>query len=619
VTTFLNNQRRVRQDHRGGVPVQRHRDLAGTMPHANDRLDDTKVIFWADLVDRSGVLADLQPLWNDKGGRPNEINLRALIIAMQISASEGSCNLADIARLLATRLRHDSKVLLDLLPRAGRRVPASNPSAWEERVGRAVHALLDLMDPEAEQRGQAPRVRRGGRRAEPVTEQERAVLEQRLTTFGDKILKATWDWFVEQRPDAVAAWDGSVAHDATFIGAFSTGRNLAHEGADRAASDPQAGWYNVRGSGLTKPKRKFGYENDITMMVDVDTSAPIRFPQISLVVRTHIPGADPVGHLLQALHVLRGWQFPAGYIIADRGYTSSGVADRFGQGVVDAGYLPVMDYKKDRIGVVQAAHEGAIMVEGTWYSPCLPQALLTASRDFHDHRIDLPTYQQRLEERQHYEMRDKGRFAHGENSRKGCAAASSPNTPPKMGCDRKPNSLGPTLLGLPRVFTPPQQDTKACGQQAVTFPGNADRSLMYAQPLRYNTKPWLRVYRAGRNSMESLNQSAKFQIDLEKSNRRRVRGRAAAHVFTVLMHAAVNIRKISQWLEDAVTLPDGRVGVPRTYRVGMDAPQIRDDNAPDQASLYDEQPRPPDPNNPDDDEDLLFDEHGNIRFGDDEP
>jgi hypothetical protein len=119
--------------------------------------------------------------------------------------------------------------------------------------------------------------------------------------------------------------------------------------------------------------------------------------------------------------------------------------------------------------------------------------------------------------------------------------------------------------------------------------------------------------------MESLNQSAKFQIDLEKSNRRRVRGRAAAHMFTVLMHAAVNIRKISQWLEDAVTLPDGRVGVPRTYRVGMSAPQIRDDNAPDQTSLYDEQPRPPDPNNRDDDEDLLFDEHGNIRFGDDEP
>lgn len=54
------------------------------------------------------------------------------------------------------------------------------------------------------------------------------------------------------------------------------------------------------------------------------------------------------------------------------------------------GYKPVYDYRVDQLGK-QAGTEGAIMVEGTWYCPSMPQDLIDATEDLYAERIDRET------------------------------------------------------------------------------------------------------------------------------------------------------------------------------------------------------------------------------------
>ncbi|MEV0113257.1 hypothetical protein AB0H77_08400 [Streptomyces sp. NPDC050844] len=47
------------------------------------------------------------------------------------------------------------------------------------------------------------------------------------------------------------------------------------------------------------------------------------------------------------------------------------------------GFKPVYDYRTDQLGK-QAETQGAILVEGTWYCPSMPQPLIDATKDLYD-------------------------------------------------------------------------------------------------------------------------------------------------------------------------------------------------------------------------------------------
>ena len=52
-----------------------------------------------------------------------------------------------------------------------------------------------------------------------------------------------------------------------------------------------------------------------------------------------------------------------------------------------------MDYRDDQLGI-QASTGGALLVEGTWYCPALPEPLITATTHLRGHAIDRDLYDQ---------------------------------------------------------------------------------------------------------------------------------------------------------------------------------------------------------------------------------
>ena len=80
---------------------------------------------------------------------------------------------------------------------------------------------------------------------------------------------------------------------------------------------------------------------------------------------------------MRLLTSVRERGYPAGFLGADRGY-SQARPEHFHLPVRALGYSLVMDYKETELGR-QANSGGAVMVEGTFYCPAMPEDLVQAS------------------------------------------------------------------------------------------------------------------------------------------------------------------------------------------------------------------------------------------------
>ena len=207
-----------------------------------------------------------------------------------------------------------------------------------------------------------------------------------------------------------------------------------------------------------------------------------------------------------------------------------------------------MDYRADQLGI-QASSGGALLVEGSWYCPALPEPLITATTRLRDHAIDRDLYDRQISARAPYQLKRKdGPDAEG-YQRLSCPAF---GTHPGLMCPLRPASLSPRD-GRPKVLQPPEEPPKICTQTAITIaPGTGAR---YRQDLPYGTPAWQARYATLRNTIEGLNGYAKDPAHeaLAQPGRRRVRGIAAQSLFTALLLMAANIRKIRAWRELTAT------------------------------------------------------------------
>ena len=201
-----------------------------------------------------------------------------------------------------------------------------------------------------------------------------------------------------------------------------------------------------------------------------------------------------------------------------------------------------MDYRADQLGI-QASTGGALLVEGTWYCPALPEPLTTATARLRDHVIDRELYDQQIAARAPYQLKRKdGPDADG-YQRLSCPAL---GTHPRLMCPLRRASLSPRD-GRPKVLQPPDEPPKICRQTAITIaPGTGAR---YRQDLPYASPAWHARYATLRNTIEGLNGYAKDPAHeaLAQPARRRVRGIAAQSIFAALLLMAANIRKIRTW------------------------------------------------------------------------
>ena len=416
------------------------------------------------------------------------------------------------------------------------------------RVRYCFHQICGVVDPSPLPKNRRLTPEDLKARIKQITTAQAQAARDRLEALINALIEASISVLDEEEQ---AAFDGSAGLDATPVPLFSRGPSRR---AGLSASDPDGGWYvregdhREREDDKGKPLRKICRALEATIATTArPPGAPPATPNLVTGMAMTRPGEDPGGTGARVLASVAARGHKTGHLGCDRACTAA-LPERFHLPARALGYRPVMDYRADQLGI-QASTGGALLVEGSWYCPALPEPLTTATARLRDHDIDRPAYATQIAARAPYQLNRKdGPDADG-YERLSCPALGGH---PGLMCPLRQASLSPRD-GRPKVLQPPEEPPKICTQTAITIaPGTGAR---YRQDLPYGTPAWQARYATLRNTIEGLNGYAKDPAHeaLAQPGRRRVRGIAAQSLFTALLLMAANIRKIRAWRELTAT------------------------------------------------------------------
>ena len=510
------------------------------LPPAGGGVSDLAVAFAAELIDRSGKALVIEAALTRRTGRPRPLPVRAVLAALLcLALDDRPLFLTEATRLLFCQLSPASRRLLKV---SGVVTTQRAFLAAYRRVRYCFAAICSVMDPSA-----LPKNRRLTQddlkaRTRPMTPAQAEAARGRLEAFLNSLIEASISILTGEE---LAAYDGSAGLDATAVPLFSRGPSKR---TGLCASDPDGGWYvregdhREREDDKGKPLRKIAWALEATIATMArPPGAPPAHPNLAAGLALTRPGEDPGGTGARVLASLAARGHRPGPLGYDRAYTQA-LPGRFHLPARALGYQPVMDYKSGQLGI-QANTGGAILVEGTWYCPALPEPLITATTSLRGHAITRDLYGQQITARACYQLKHKdGPDADG-YQRLSCPAT---GTHPGLICPLRQASLSPRD-GRAKVLQPPPEPPKICTQTAITIA--PDIGARYRQDLPYGSPAWHKTYATLRNTIEGLNGLIKDPAHeaLAQAARRRVRGITAQSIFTALLLMAANIRKIRGW------------------------------------------------------------------------
>ncbi|HTW06754.1 MAG TPA: hypothetical protein VME46_04545 [Acidimicrobiales bacterium] len=503
------------------------------IPAASSDLCEQAIAFCTEVIDSSGVAERLEGLLERRTGRPRELKVRAILVALLLLAlDERPLHIKAATKLLFCRL---PEVWRQRLGTGGEPATKKAFLARYRQVRYLSHLALSVIDPSAEAKNRV------------VPEQELAGLRKKLSDAEAAVrgarLEAVINDLVESSArvcssDELDRFDGSVGLDATPVPLWSRGPS---RGAGTCASDPDGGWYIRQADhreatgpeGRALRKLSWALEATIATMGRPPASVPAH-PNLVLGLALGRPGEDPGGTGVRVLASVRARGWPAKYLGADRGYTQ-GTPERFHLPVRAMGYSLVMDYKSTQLGR-QANSQGAVMVDGTFYCPAMPEALVGASADHRAGKGDDDVYSARLAARTAWRLVRKSGPDKDGYERLACPAQGQH---PHLCCPLRPPARS---LGKVPVLAPPALPPKLCTQSAVTIA--PDIGPRHRQDLAFGTEEWARTYATYRNSTEGTNGYLKDTAheSLACPGRRRVRGIAAQSLFVALLLMALSAR-----------------------------------------------------------------------------
>jgi hypothetical protein len=516
------------------------------VPGPGSAPDGQAVAFAAELIDRSGRAPVIEAALAHRTGRSRPLPVRAVLTALLcLALDDRPLFLTEVTRLLFCQLSGASRALLGV---PGTAATHQAFLAAYRRVRYCFHQICGVVDPSPLPKNRRLSDQDLKARIKRLTTSQAQAARDRLESLVNALIEASISVLDEEER---AAFDGSAALDATPVPLFSRGPSKR---AGLSASDPDGGWYVREGDHREheddkgKPLRKICWALEATIAVTArPPGAPPAHPNLAIGLALARPGEDPGGTGARVLASVAARGHKAGPLGYDRAYTQA-LPERFHLPARALGYSPVMDYRDDQLGI-QANTGGAILVEGTWYCPALPEPLITATTWLRSHATTRELYDQQIAARAYYQLKHKdGPDADG-YQRLSCPAL---GTHPGLICPLRRTSLSPRD-GRPKVPRPPQEPPRLCRQTAITIA--PDIGARYRQDLPYGSPAWHARYATLRNTIEGLNGLLKDTAHeaLAAPARRRIRGIAACSLFTALLLMAANIRKIRAWR--ALTAP----------------------------------------------------------------
>ena len=528
------------------------------IPAVTSSLTDEAISFAIDVVDSSGVAERLEALLVRATGRRRTLALRALLVALLLLAiDDRPLHLKAATRLLYCSLSAHWRNALGVVGEASTK---KSLLARYRCVRYLFHLATSVMDPSCQVKNRVVSQEALDALAKELSEAEVVLRRERLESVVGDLLEASIKVCTNEE---LARFDGSAGLDATVVPLFSRGPSSR---AGTCASDPDGGWYVREGDhrDVIGPKakklRKLFWANEATLVtMGRPPGAVPAHPNLVLGACLTRPGEDPGGTAVRLLASLRVRGYPAGRLGADRGY-SQAHPERFHLPVRALGYSLVMDYKETELGR-QANSAGAVMVDGTFYCPAMPEVLVGASTDLRKGTIDAATHASRIEARTSWRLvRKEGPDADGYER----FACPGQGEHPHLNCPLRPASAKKALGQIP-VLDPPLDPPKVCTQSAITIA--PDVGARHRQDLAFGSPEWARTYATYRNTIEGTNGYVKDAAHeaLGQPGRRRVRGIAAQSLFVGLLLMAANFRKIAAF-RDLAAAGDGPKVVARARR-----------------------------------------------------
>lgn len=511
-----------------------------SIPAASSVITEEQIGFCVGLIDKSGIAERLEALLSRRTGRPRTVGVRAVLVGLLLLATDDRpLHLKAVTKLLYRSLPEHWRRRLGVTGEASTR---KSFLARYRCVRYLFHRLLEVLDPSLEKKNRVIGESELEALRTQLTDAEIALRKERLQSVLDDLLDATVGLCSDEE---LASFDGSVGLDATPVPLYARGPSKR---SGTTSADPDGGWYvregdHRAGSGPDgKALRKLFWALEATIVtMGRAPGAVATHPNLALGLCLAKPGEDPAGKAVSLLSSVATRGYPAGHLGADRGYTQA-APERFALPVRALGYSPVMDYKSTELGR-QAQSGGAVMTDGIFYCPAMPEPLVSAGSDYRRGLIAKARHDELIAAREPWRLVRKQAPDQDGYERYSCPAIAKH---PKLCCPLRPERAA---VGEIPVLQPPLVPPALCCQGSVTIA--PDIGARHRQDLAHGSEKWAETYASYRNTIEGLNGFVKDAAheSLASPDRRRVRGIAAQSLFCGILLMAANIRKIAAFRE----------------------------------------------------------------------
>lgn len=560
--------------------LRRYRDLLeqqfpeGPITGNISKVPHRQVEYIASIIDRSALPEQLDAwYWEDHGGQkpggaPRIVSTHTALILYLLMSVEHSPQLVDdMAKLVAHRLSNRSKQFLGLWGHPNRK----KNKHWYWPLYHATTRLLDPID---------PKPAKGRRRKFPTLQQIEEIKAEREKK-GTSAKQVRLEWFVNRLIDATvqetpeeifAAWEGDTAIDATVIPIYGKrgapwSRKDAKDAQRRGAIEFDAGWYlrtgrhQITDDHSAAKKSAFGYDGTVVTMTAHDPNDVPAHPLLVLGLGLTVPSAEVAETGVKVYEDVKGRGYKTGRSTGDRAYGPGTDTDKYQLPMRRLGYDLYMDYKDLQLGAKQGHYAGAIMVEGGFYCPSMPEDLVNATVRYRANEITLAEYRQLIERRMAYKLRPKEKPDEKGRVPMMCPArgpGATAECPIARACGGAKEVSSPDDDSLVPIFGDGAVDKDGAllpicaNKSSVSFPIEAGAKNF--QTGHYGSQEWQDIYSQDRSTIEAKNAFLKdgSKESLADPTRRRLRGYTAQFFLIALLYAAGNLRALEKFRDEIV-------------------------------------------------------------------